>query len=199
MPTTSRVPSSRPELVALRLGGTSEPWERFGLDVALPVGGVRLVFEGGPPGVNGLALSPAPSGPLDGLVVDGISEEGSDDSRAAEPAPVSHSNGIVGIDHVVVLTDDVVRTTAAFRAAGLDHRPSPAPQEFFVLGPCLLEVAQHEKARPGASLWGITFVGDDLERFGTPKDAVQPGRRIVTVRREAGLGFPVAVISPRGV
>ena len=186
------MPSSRPELVALRLGGTSEPWERFGLDVNRPVGGVRLDFEGGEPGINGLALSPAPAGPLDGLVVDDIGEGVSDRSRGAHP------NGILGIDHVVVLTDDVVRTTAAFRSAGLDHRESRAPQEFFVLGPCLLEVAQHEKAGPGASLWGITFVGDELERFGTPKDAVQPGRRIVTVRREAGLGFPVAVISPRG-
>jgi hypothetical protein len=27
------------------------------------------------------------------------------------------------------------------------------------------------------------------------KDAVQPGRRIATVRREAGLGLPVALIS----
>jgi hypothetical protein len=28
------------------------------------------------------------------------------------------------------------------------------------------------------------------------KDAVQPGRRIATVRKQAGLGLPVALITP---
>ena len=37
-------------------------------------------------------------------------------------------------------------------------------------------------------------VGD---RVGTPKDAVQPGRRIATLRhRDLGLGLPVAVMTP---
>jgi hypothetical protein len=32
-------------------------------------------------------------------------------------------------------------------------------------------------------------------RLGEVRDAVQPGRRIATIRREAGLGVPVALIS----
>jgi hypothetical protein len=33
--------------------------------------------------------------------------------------------------------------------------------------------------------------------LGDIRDAVQPGRRIATVRREAGLGVPVALMTPR--
>jgi hypothetical protein len=165
------VPSSRPELEALRLGGTAEPWERFGLDVEQPVGGVRLSFEGGEPGIRDWVLGTP-----------------SDDKP-------THPNGITAIDHVVLVTRDLEAKVAELVAGGFDHRPKPgAPQAFFVLGPCLLEVVQAD----GEGFWGITFTGTDLDRFGgTPKDAVQPGRRIVTVPREAGLGFPVAVITPR--
>jgi hypothetical protein len=53
--------------------------------------------------------------------------------------------------------------------------------------------------------WGLTLVVDDLDaaaarlgdRVGPVKDAVQKGRRIATLRREAGLGVPVALMSPR--
>ncbi len=37
-------------------------------------------------------------------------------------------------------------------------------------------------------------MGTDL--IGTPIDAVQPGRRIATVREEAGLGLPLALMTP---
>ena len=36
-------------------------------------------------------------------------------------------------------------------------------------------------------------LGDDL---GTPRDAVQSGRRIATLRESAGLGVPVAFMTP---
>ena len=164
------MPSSRPELEALRLGGAPEPWERFGLDLDRPVGGVRLVVEGGDPGLRGWSLGTPTAG--------------------REP----HPNGITAIDHVVLVTRDLEAKVAELVAGGFDHRPSKAPQAFFVLGPCLLEVVEAD----GEGFWGITFVAERLDGFGgTPKDAVQPGRRIVTVPREAGLGFPVAVITPR--
>jgi hypothetical protein len=38
--------------------------------------------------------------------------------------------------------------------------------------------------------------GELGERVGSIRDAVQPGRRIATVRERAGLGIPVALISP---
>ena len=36
-------------------------------------------------------------------------------------------------------------------------------------------------------------LGDDL---GAPRDAVQPGQRIATLRESAGVGVPVAFMSP---
>jgi hypothetical protein len=104
-----------------------------------------------------------------------------------------HPNGVTAIDHVVLVTRDLAAKTAELVEQGFDHRPSRAPQEFFVLGPCLLEVVEAD----GEAFWGITFVAPDVDRYEGAKDAVQPGRRIATVRREAGLGFPVALITPR--
>ena len=57
-----------------------------------------------------------------------------------------------------------------------------------------------------ARFWGITAVVSDIdaaavvlgERLGRIKDAVQPGRRIATVRSEASGGVPLALITPRG-
>ena len=55
-----------------------------------------------------------------------------------------------------------------------------------------------------ARLWGLAFSVDDLERtahslgglLGAPREAVQPGRRIATLRGQAGLGPAIAFMSP---
>ena len=56
-----------------------------------------------------------------------------------------------------------------------------------------------------ARFWGVVVNVDDLdaacallgaERIGQPKDAVQPGRRIATVRTGVGLGVPLALMTP---
>jgi hypothetical protein len=72
-----------------------------------------------------------------------------------------------------------------------------------VLGPCLLELSG--PAEGAVRFWGLTLVVHDLvtaaaslgDRLGAIKDAVQPGRRIATLRREAGLGVPLALMTPR--
>ncbi|HKG35840.1 MAG TPA: hypothetical protein VKA89_05320, partial [Solirubrobacterales bacterium] len=54
-----------------------------------------------------------------------------------------------------------------------------------------------------AAFWGITLAVEDLDgcaralgdRLGEVHDAIQPGRRIASLRRSAGLGVPVALIS----
>jgi hypothetical protein len=61
-------------------------------------------------------------------------------------------------------------------------------------------------ADPGgpARLWGISFLAEDLETpaaalgelLGEPRDAVQPGRRIATVKSAAGLGPAIAFMTP---
>ena len=117
-----------------------------------------------------------------------------------EAPHVEHPNGAAGIDHVVLFTDDVDRTVERLKSEGFDFRAmrdagDGRRQAFFVLGPCLLEVAGPV---PGPErLWGITLVAPDLERFGgRVQDAVQPGRRIATLRKEAGLSFGCAFMSP---
>ena len=124
------------------------------------------------------------------------------------------------IDHLVAFTPDLDRTIAALRGAGLDLRrvreeptPGGAPrQAFFRLGELILEVVQapagtrvaSRSGRPGPALGHLlrrrrprrdaATLG---ELLGTPRDAVQPGRRIATLRREAGLGPAIAFMTPR--
>jgi hypothetical protein len=130
-----------------------------------------------------------------------------------------HPNGIAAIDHVVAMTPELPHTVAALEAAGLDLRrireeptPAGAPrQAFFRLGATILEVVQEPPEaieRAGgdhpAFLWGLALLAPDLEatvaalgeHVGEIRPAVQPGRRIATVRRSAGLGLPVALMSP---
>ena len=166
----------RPELRTLRLPSPPEAWERLGFTVrdgAVALGGVSVVLTDDW-----------------GMGFDG------------EPAEeVEHPNGVSGIDHVVLLTDDFDATVERLKAEGLDFRRvreagEGRRQAFFVLGPCLLEVAGPVEG--GERLWGVKLVGNDLERFGgRVKDAVQPGRRITTIPPEAGLEIPIAVMSPR--
>jgi hypothetical protein len=156
--------------------------------------------------IRGLA-----SGELDGLPTE-LSERPPAEGR-------THPNGVVSIDHVVAFSPALDRTLAALRAVGLDFRrlreeptPAGAPRQgFFRMGEVILEVIQVPDGSPllaepdgPARLWGISFLVEDLERpahvlgdlVGEARDAVQPGRRIATVRREAALGLPVAFMTP---
>ena len=158
------------------------------------------------------AAGALPGGDLDGLAT--MSSE-----RPPPAAAPAHPNGIVAIDHVVAISPDLDRTVAVLRGAGLDLRrvreqptPAGAPrQAFFRLGATILEVVQEPaeaSARAGgdrpAFFWGLALLVPDLEatvaglgdRVGEIRDAVQPGRRIATLRRSAGLAVPVALISP---
>jgi len=149
--------------------------------------------------------------------IDGLPTEA---SAAPErpPAPV-HPNGATGIDHVVVSTGDFDRTSTALLQAGLELRRTrdagAAQQGFFRAGEAHIElVGPHARAHAGeaggscdraAAFWGLVVVVEDIDalaaRLGTllgaVKDAVQPGRRIATLRQEAGVGAAVAFMTPR--
>lgn len=130
-----------------------------------------------------------------------------------------HPNGVRSIDHLVAFSPSLERTVPALEQAGLDLRrireeptPAGAPrQAFFRLAEVILEVVElpprsHEERNPDAParFWGLAFAVDDLdrcaaylgERLGEPRDAVQPGRRIATLRREAGLSPGIAFMTP---
>ena len=110
--------------------------------------------------------------------------------------PDQHPNGACAVDHLVVFTDDLDGTTAALAAAGADLRREAGRINFLRVGPLILEVADAGDAAP-TRFWGLTFTVPELpegDGFGEPRDAVQPGRRIVTAR---GGATPVAFITPR--
>jgi len=193
-----------PRLDELALGDAPEVWERLGFaveDGVVSLGGVRIRLGADGEGIVGWRLRGLdPSHDLDGLT--------GCPSTAPPPAPVEHPNGALAVDHVVALTPDVDRTTARLRAAGFDHRRTREAgeglrQAFFVLGPCLLELGG--PADGDVRFWGLTLVVADLDaaarrlgdRLGPVRDAVQPGRRIATLRREAGTGARMALMSPR--
>jgi hypothetical protein len=117
--------------------------------------------------------------------------------RPGEPHPpaADHPNGAFAVDHVVVLTGSLRRTVGALREAGLDLRREVHGMAFLRLGPYILEVV--ERGGDPARLWGLVVVVPDpgaVPGAGPVKDAVQPGRRIATVR---GLGTELAVMSRR--
>jgi hypothetical protein len=192
-------------------------WEALGFaveDDVCVVGEVRIRLAGTAAG-KGLAswsLRGLTAAELDGLPTTA--------SGRPVPAPAgAHPNGITALDHVVVITPALGRTVAALEAAGLDLRrireeptPTGAPrQAFFRLGAEILEVVQEPEAvverdgteRP-AFFWGLALVAPDLDATaaaigagcGEPRDAVQPGRRIATLRRSAGLSLPLALMTP---
>jgi hypothetical protein len=166
-------------------------------------------------GIVAWTLSGAGSPEVDGLAVAPPA-----DPDAAAKAPLQHANGVAVIDHVVILTDDLGRTAEALEGAGAPLRRTreadspfgPVRQGFFRLGEVILEAVEPRSAGSGAGgarFWGITFATADLDRcakllgdrLGRIRAAVQPGRRIAPVRREAGLGVALAFITPgeRGV
>ncbi len=154
---------------------------------------------------------------VEGTELDGLATERSE--RPPPDAPTVHPNGITALDHVVAISSDLDRTVAALQGAGLDLRrvreeptPAGAPrQAFFRLGAEILEVVQapvEAIERTGgdqpAFFWGLAFIAPDLEatvaqlgeHASEVHDAVQPGRRIATLRRSAGLTLPVALMTP---
>ncbi|KRB76919.1 glyoxalase [Nocardioides sp. Root190] len=170
---------------------------------------VRLVGRDAGKGIMGWSLSGVPAGLGD---IDGLPTTASD-ALPAEPG--EHPNGVTLIDHVVLLAPDLGRTVAALAAIGLDPRRerdgelggAPMRQVFYRMGEVILEVVgSPDNATDGpASLWGLTHTVADIdvtsaflgERTGPVKDAVQPGRRITTLRtRELGMSVRTALISP---
>jgi catechol 2,3-dioxygenase-like lactoylglutathione lyase family enzyme len=207
----------RPTVAELVLAADGDAWRAAGFSVedgAARVGTVTLRFAGAAAGkrIVRCDLRDLAEGELDGLPIVR--------SEAAVPngaAPV-HPNGVTRIDHVVAFTPDLDRTVAAGQALGLDLRrvrdePAPAGsprQAFFRLGELILEVAQAPPGSPltgdsPARFYGLAFLVDDIDATasqlgdlcGEPRDAIQPGRRIATVRKEAALGLPVAFMTPR--
>lgn len=209
---------ARPLLTSLTIAGDPGPWSALGFRIVdgrrCTIGTTVLDFTepGSESGLVGWELAGDGGGDLDGLPTRWVPAA---DATMPRAAPV-HPNGALRIDHVVVFTPQLDRTIAALAAAGMDLRRTrdagtperPLRQAFYRLGEVILEVvgdvADHGPDAP-ARFWGLVAVVDDVDVLpgrlgaalvGTPKAAVQPGRRIATVRREAGLAVPLAFLTP---
>ena len=195
----------------LELGGDVEPWRSVGLTV-LDDGLVPFMFTslrvvGGGGGIQRWAISGIGEGvtEIDGLATTVV--------PTGAPALTDHPNGAIELDHVVVATNSLDRTCGAIEAAtgaplrrvrDLGHMR----QGFHRVGSggLIVEVVERRELQDDhASFWGVVVNVMDLDaavelagpdRIGEARDAVQPGRRIATVRAEAGLGLPVALMSP---
>lgn len=209
-----------PTIDQIEIADEPEQWAALGFEVQgreCRIGAVELLLGGARAGegIVGWSLRELAGADLDGLATR-VSER-----PAAPPAP-AHPNGVVAIDHVVAVSPAFERSVATIRAAGLDLRrireqptPAGAPrQAFFRLGREILElVAEPEQlvaSRGGpdrpAFFWGLALLVDDIDatvaamapHAGEPRAAVQPGRRIATLSRSAGLALPVALITGPG-
>jgi hypothetical protein len=212
---TAGVASDTAISVHLRIAGETSPWERIGLAFRpRPDGGGRLDLDNCSlivrPDIDAPPLSLAVR--LDSRdvidAIDGI------ELVAPDPgAPERHPSrlGASSVDHLVVMTDALERTSAEVeRVTGqplkrIREAPGGVRQGFHRLGPggVIVEIVERaDVVTP--SVWGFVLTVADLDAaiagadalIGEARDAVQPGRRIATVRSSAGLGVPVALLSP---
>jgi hypothetical protein len=190
-----------PSIDALDIADEPAAWSALGFDMA-----------GGACRVSRVDLRFAGTGPRRGIVGWTLGTE-----AAGEPAP-EHPNGVVRVDHVVMLSPDLDRTVGELESQGFDlrrRREGPTPggstrQAFFRAGEPILEVVQAPEGTSvardpegDARLWGLAFLVEDMDGaakslgdlLGRPRDAVQPGRHIATIRPEAGLGPAVAFMT----
>jgi catechol 2,3-dioxygenase-like lactoylglutathione lyase family enzyme len=203
----------RVTLADLLIGDDAVSWAQAGftVDPGLVVGSTTVAFAGvhGARGVTAWSLSGLSADVDD---IDGVTHLAATTASTAAP----HPNGVIGIDHVVLMTPHLTRTQDLLAQLGLDARRvrdaemfgKRVQQVFYRLGDVILEVIGDPEAsgEGPASLWGITFTVADLdataaffgEGLGRVKDAVQPGRRIATLRGDAyGISVPVAFLSQR--
>jgi hypothetical protein len=199
-------------LVALHVGGALTPWQAIGLmfdEHTCPLADVDIVVSGETPGLHGWTID---IGRDEIIEIDGIRTTLVSGTIPRPSLSTIGRQKVIGLDHVVVNTDNIDRTTEAITAAlGLEVRRerqlgNGAVQRFHKLDNTIIEVVTGPHiTQPGASLWGMVASVDDLfdlaEELGEnttspPKKATQPGRCISTVRGSVGLGVPFALMTP---
>jgi hypothetical protein len=155
---------------------------------------------------------------LRGLPPDGVGDEldgiPTTESTTSVATPAKHSNGVTAIDHVVLMSPNLGRTVESLSAIGLHPRRErdtelggrAIRQIFFRLGEVIVEVvgSPNTAGEGPSTLWGITYLVGDIDATATflgehttpIKAAVQPGRRITTLRQQDfGMSVRSAFIS----
>ena len=165
---------------------------------------VELRGAHGPRGILGWALRGVDSD------LDGLNTIAEPDHKAQPATP--HPNCAFSIDHIVIESDDPARTARAFEAIGMSERKRTVidvpdgtrEQRFYWAGRVIVELVGPSR-NPGTTFWGLAIATADLEtacstlapHCGEPRDAVQAGRKIATVRtKELDISVPLAFMSP---
>ena len=200
-----------PTLVAMSVDGSDAAWAAAGFTVTegrIAMGAVEVRLAPGPPTWT---LTEVDDGALDGLPTFAAPPDRPPPPPSIDP-PAAHANTTTAIDHVVVASPDLDRTTEALGAAGIELRRTRdagrMEQRFFRVGEVVLELVGAPGAHGDgpASFWGLALTVEDLDaaagalgdHLGPVTHAVQPGRRIATLRHEPlGLPLPIAFLTPR--
>jgi hypothetical protein len=205
-------------IAELLLADDAEAWRAGGFTVGADdtcvIGMVMLRFvdpkTGGKP-IRSWGIAGAPDesvADIDGLITTHV--------EPSSIEAVHHPLGVRSIDHLVVMTPNVERTTGVVeRCLGVPLRRTrdgesggrAVRQTFFRLGEVILEIVGPPEPEPDAGpaqFWGLALTVDSIEhaehflgagRLGPARPAVQPGRSIATVRSAAGFRVPVALMS----
>jgi hypothetical protein len=203
-------------IVEIEVGDDPAAWAALGFTVEADVArlgevDVRLVGAGGARGRGLVGWTLAVPGAAGSDDVDGLPTRFALPTATPPGIGSPHPNGVISIDHLVVLTPDLDRTTEALGAAGVEARRTREAgrgrlQRFFRLGEVVLEVVGPiEPSGDGpATFFGLALTVADIDatlahlagRIGDPRDAVQPGRQIATLRTGDEVSVPIAVMSP---
>ena len=181
----------------------------FDVNICAALGDVALRFDTSlEPGLHSWVLHGAEE---DATNIDGVATSHAiGEFQIAASVRADFDLGVIGVDHVVINTPDLMRTSDALTAATgaplkrVRDAGNNMQQGFHRLGSVVVEIVTAPSMQPGpASLWGFVLnvkdiyavanhVGPDV--LSIPKPAVQAGKLIATFRSSVGLGVPLALM-----
>jgi hypothetical protein len=149
---------------------------------------------------------------IDGALVRLLSEDPRSSHGSSSRDVSTSSWNFLGVDHVVITTDDLSRTSDEIErvlnvaCARVRDAGNNVTQGFHKLENTIIEVVSGPQVKhTGARWWGFVLTVDDIDSWcssvgsdvaSSPRQAVQPGRQIATVRSAVDLGAAIAVMSP---
>ena len=200
-----------PTIAELHVGDDPSAWERLGFCInenRSLIGRTEVVFSDGPKGIHSWVLRnsmPSQFGPIPTTFTE-------------NPVPnpsIAHPNGSIGFHHVVLMVPafDIGKTAlsnagvqveqgrpfGSTEKAMLRSAPKMGDIELELIGPESEDRSRHWQ------LWGLVVAVSDIDAtsellgdlLGQVKPAVQPHRRIATLKKEAELGVAVAFLGPK--
>ena len=200
-----------PTIAELHVGDDPSAWERLGFCInenRSLIGRTEVVFSDGPKGIHSWVLRnsmPSQFGPIPTTFTE-------------NPVPnpsIAHPNGSIGFHHVVLMVPAFDLGKTALSNAGVhveQGRPFGSTEKAMLrsapkMGDIELELIgpESEDRSRHWQLWGLVIAVDDIDEtsellgdlLGQVKPAVQPHRRIATLKKEAELGVAVAFLGPK--